>query len=59
LLTEAFGRSNLARVSQVLSLCSCSPACQSNPLATLYNGADLPAVPFRTDNWPLTTEKNK
>lgn len=27
-------------------------AWQSNPEATLYNGADLPAVPFRTDDWP-------
>jgi len=24
-------------------------AWQSNPVATLYNGAGLPAVPFRTD----------
>lgn len=31
-------------------------AWQSFPTATLYNGAGLPAVPFRTDNWPLTTE---
>jgi sialate O-acetylesterase len=27
-------------------------AWQSNPAATLFNGAGLPAVPFRTDNWP-------
>jgi len=26
-------------------------AWQSNPLATLYNGAGLPAAPFRTDDW--------
>ncbi|HVM46713.1 MAG TPA: sialate O-acetylesterase [Candidatus Acidoferrum sp.] len=31
-------------------------AWQSFPTATLYNGAGLPAVPFRTDTWPLTTE---
>jgi len=31
-------------------------AWQSNPLATLYNGAGLPAVPFRTDNWPGLTD---
>jgi sialate O-acetylesterase len=32
-------------------------AWQSNPAATLYNGAGLPAVPFRTDTWPGVTEK--
>ena len=31
-------------------------AWQSFPLATLYNGAGLPAVPFRTDNWPRVPE---
>jgi sialate O-acetylesterase len=30
-------------------------AWQANPEATLYNGAGLPAVPFRTDDWPLST----
>ncbi len=28
----------------------------SNPIGNLYNGADLPASPFRTDDWPLDTE---
>ncbi len=28
-------------------------AWQANPEATLYNGAGLPAVPFRTDDWPV------
>ena len=32
-------------------------AWQSFPKATLYNGAGLPAVPFRTDDWPETTQK--
>ncbi|MFO1478063.1 MAG: sialate O-acetylesterase [Verrucomicrobiota bacterium] len=32
-------------------------AWQSFPKATLYNGNGLPAVPFRTDDWPLTTAK--
>ncbi|HUA66596.1 MAG TPA: sialate O-acetylesterase [Alphaproteobacteria bacterium] len=30
-------------------------AWQSFPKATLYNGAGLPAVPFRTDDWSGTT----
>ena len=30
-------------------------AWQSNPEATLYNSAGLPAVPFRTDDWPGVT----
>jgi len=34
-------------------------AWQANPAATLYNGEGLPAVPFRTDDWPLSTEKAK
>ncbi len=34
-------------------------AWQSNPAATLYNGAGLPAVPFRTDTWPGITENHR
>jgi sialate O-acetylesterase len=30
-------------------------AWQANPEATLFNGAGLPAVPFRTDDWPGIT----
>ena len=30
-------------------------AWQSFPTATMYNGAGLPAVPFRTDDWPGVT----
>jgi sialate O-acetylesterase len=30
-------------------------AWQSNPAATLFNGAGLPAAPFRTDTWPGIT----
>jgi sialate O-acetylesterase len=31
-------------------------AWQANPVATLFNGAGLPAVPFRTDDWPGITQ---
>jgi sialate O-acetylesterase len=31
-------------------------AWQSNPVATLFNGAGLPAGPFRSDNWPGLTD---
>jgi len=31
-------------------------AWQSNPVATLFNGAGLPASPFRTDHWKVETE---
>jgi len=31
-------------------------AWQSNPAAALFNGAGLPAGPFRTDTWPGMTE---
>lgn len=31
-------------------------AWQSNPEATLFNGAGLPARPFRTDDWPGITQ---
>jgi sialate O-acetylesterase len=34
-------------------------AWQSNPAATLFNGAGLPAAPFRTDNWPGITEEHR
>jgi sialate O-acetylesterase len=31
-------------------------AWQSYPVATLFNGAGLPAVPFRSDNWRGITD---
>ena len=34
-------------------------AWQANPKATLYNGAGLPVVPFRTDDWPGVTDNSK
>ena len=30
-----------------------------NPICNLYNGANLPASPFRTDDWPGITAGNK
>ncbi|HEY7887155.1 MAG TPA: hypothetical protein VIC29_02890 [Steroidobacteraceae bacterium] len=32
---------------------------QSNPAATLFNGAGLPAGPFRTDTWSLITQHQR
>ena len=34
-------------------------AWQSNPAATLFSGAGLPAGPFRTDTWPGMTEGHR
>ena len=34
-------------------------AWQSNPAATLTNGVGLPAIPFRTDDWPEITRDSK
>ena len=34
-------------------------AWQSNPAATLFNGAGLPAKPFRTDTWPGITQSHR
>lgn len=34
-------------------------AWQSKPAATLFNGAGLPAAPFRTDSWPGKTNDNR
>jgi sialate O-acetylesterase len=30
-----------------------------NPTCNLYNGADLPASPFRTDDFPEMTQPNR
>ncbi len=30
-----------------------------NPVCNLYNQAGLPAVPFRTDDWPMLTQDHK
>jgi len=31
-------------------------AWSNNPVANLYDGSGLPAVPFRTDRWPLSSQ---
>jgi sialate O-acetylesterase len=31
----------------------------TNPICNLYNGAGLPAGPFRTDDFPLTSKPTK
>jgi sialate O-acetylesterase len=31
----------------------------NDPVTSLYNGADLPASPFRTDDWPMITAGKK
>ncbi len=49
----------VVKSSQVSHPVAARYAWQSNPLATLYNGAGLPAVPFRTDNWPGITDHSK
>ena len=35
-----------------------SYAWQSNPRATLFNGAGLPAVPFRADKWSTPASRS-
>lgn len=34
-------------------------AWEANPRCNLFNAAGLPAVPFRTDDWPGATDNNK
>lgn len=34
-------------------------AWDANPVANLYNAAGLPAVPFRTDDWPMLTRDRR
>ena len=58
-----FGCRNLSQGDAVIVSSASVPepkaaryAWQANPVATLFNGAGLPAVPFRTDDWPGITE---
>ena len=50
------GDSVVVSSAQVAEPVAVRYAWQSNPAATLFNGAGLPAVPFRTDDWPGITE---
>jgi len=45
--------------SQVAEPLAVRYAWADNPVCNLYNGAGLPASPFRTDTWPGTTINNK
>jgi sialate O-acetylesterase len=45
------GNSVLVRSSQVPKPVAVRYAWANNPVCNLYNGAGLPAVPFRTDDW--------
>jgi len=53
------GNSVIVSSSQVPEPQAARYAWQANPQATLFNGAGLPAVPFRTDDWPGNTEHNR
>jgi len=50
------GKSVVVSSPQVAKPVAVRYAWQSNPLATLFNGAGLPAAPFRTDDWPEKTQ---
>jgi len=53
------GDSVVVTSSQVAAPVAARYAWQANPEATLYNGAGLPATPFRTDDWPGVTDGAK
>jgi sialate O-acetylesterase len=50
------GNSVIVSAPQVPEPRAARYAWQANPTATLYNGAGLPAIPFRTDDWPEMTK---
>lgn len=57
---ELIGNTILVRSPQVPDPIAVRYAWAANPpAANLYNGADLPAVPFRTDDWPGVTYGKK
>ena len=54
-----FGDTIIVSTSLVQNPRAVRYAWQSNPEATLYNKEGLPAVPFRTDNWPGLTDNRR
>jgi sialate O-acetylesterase len=56
---HVFGDTVIVSSSAVQTPKAVRYAWQSNPEATLYNKAGLPAVPFRTDNWPGLTDNRR
>ena len=50
------GDSVVVTSSEVTDPVAVRYAWQANPAATLFNGAGLPAAPFRTDDWPGVTD---
>jgi sialate O-acetylesterase len=49
----------LVSSSEVMDPVAVRYAWGHNPAATLYNGAGFPAVPFRSDDWPLLSANSK
>ncbi|CAN5549161.1 sialate O-acetylesterase [soil metagenome] len=53
------GDAVVVRSSEVPKPVAVRYAWATNPAASLYNGAGLPTVPFRTDDWPLLSANNR
>ena len=58
---KAVTRGNFVVVSspEVPSPVAVRYAWDANPVCNVYNQAGLPAVPFRTDDWPMLTRDRK
>lgn len=56
---EIDGDSVIVWSGQVVKPVAVRYAWADNPVCNLYNGAGLPAVPFRTDDWPGVTQGKK
>jgi sialate O-acetylesterase len=53
------GKTIVVKSDKVATPVAVRYAWADNPACNLYNGADLPASPFRTDDWPGITINNK